>query len=231
MRDYLSALWVHWAALMSGIISVIVGVSLRVGRHVSNAVNAWSDIPDWLFIAVGVVGLFYAGFLTWRDQLNESRTLDQRLKELSVPAFVIDAHNTLGKPVSDSDSIILVLMHITNRGAPSVIKQPIVKVIRDGKELNTQWLGIPPGPIELQQPNGAKAVIQQNQYLLSRAGENPIGRNGAAEGFIWVRVPGLKGDALVGSLVKVTIRDVIDKAYSFESTLGMDNRNLFASPW
>ena len=65
MRNYLSALWGHRVALMSGLVGLLMAVSLRIGRQVSTNIRLWSDIPDWMFICVGAACLFWAGYLTW----------------------------------------------------------------------------------------------------------------------------------------------------------------------
>jgi hypothetical protein len=65
MADYLSALWIHWVALMSGVVSLVLGIGLRVGRRVSSKVRGWTDIPDWIFVIVGALCLFFAGYQAW----------------------------------------------------------------------------------------------------------------------------------------------------------------------
>jgi hypothetical protein len=65
---------------MSGVVGLMLGISLRVGRSFSETINHWSDVPDWLFICVGVFCLFWAGYAAWR---TEHRELEQlKSKEL-----------------------------------------------------------------------------------------------------------------------------------------------------
>ena len=80
MPEYLSALWMHWVALMSGIIGLLIGLGLRIGRRTSETIKGWSDIPDWIFICIGLVGLFWAGYAAWQDKNQALIALEQKLQ-------------------------------------------------------------------------------------------------------------------------------------------------------
>lgn len=79
MGEYLAALLVHWVALMSGIVGLLIGIGLRIGRRTSETIKKWNDIPDWLFICVGIILLFYAGYKAWDDQKKQVDDLKNKL--------------------------------------------------------------------------------------------------------------------------------------------------------
>ncbi len=66
MFEYGSALIGHWVALMSGIVSVAIGVFLRVRQWRSKIEN--SDITNRAFMGVGLLCIFYAGYQAWSDE-------------------------------------------------------------------------------------------------------------------------------------------------------------------
>ena len=81
--EYLAALCTQWVALMSGIVSLLIGIGLRIGRHVSGK-NLF-DIPDWILFCIGIVCLFFAGYKTWNDKDIALIALQEKLK---APEFV-----------------------------------------------------------------------------------------------------------------------------------------------
>jgi hypothetical protein len=82
MAEYLSALWKHWVSLMTGVVGLIVAFCLRIGRNISDKLKYWSDIPDWIFITVGIICLFWAGYATWKDQNKKVTALEKQIDDL-----------------------------------------------------------------------------------------------------------------------------------------------------
>jgi len=64
---------------MSGIFSVLISIGMRIGRRISKTVKTWSDIPDRLFVIIGAICLFLAGYFTWQDQQRKVKELQSSL--------------------------------------------------------------------------------------------------------------------------------------------------------
>jgi hypothetical protein len=65
---------------MSGVIAVLITISLRVGRRISETIKKWSDVPDWIFILIGIGCIFWAGFAAWQDKNLDLIALKEKLK-------------------------------------------------------------------------------------------------------------------------------------------------------
>jgi len=81
MADYIAALWAHWLALMTGIVTLLAGAAIRAIRRFkrgdTDAASALiadasgripeikrhhqylHEIPDWIFIVVGILCMFH----------------------------------------------------------------------------------------------------------------------------------------------------------------------------
>src|SRR5207248_4092492 len=135
-----------------------------------------------------------AMFKTWQKEFHRTSTLQQQLNDLTVPKFVLDLHNAFAKEAGDNDSLVLQLLYISNNGAQSIIKNPTMQVVTPtGKTVSGRWLGVQQQSIKLVQPDGTSVELPPSMYLMSKAGETPIAHNGAAEGYMWWRFPGVKG--------------------------------------
>jgi hypothetical protein len=131
LNEYLAALWMHWVALMSGIVSLLIGIGLRVNRRVS--LNKLADIPDWIFISIGIICLFWAGYNAWDDKNTALITLQEKLK---APEFVGEIQTVI---IGNNNGLPLVAASgiITNpHGPPSgIINWHTFIEFPDGKRL------------------------------------------------------------------------------------------------
>ena len=80
MKEYMSALLAHWVFLMGGIGSLVFGIIVRIGRIFSDVIKEWKDIPDWIFILVGIIFLFIACYKAWQDKNKALVNLQEKLK-------------------------------------------------------------------------------------------------------------------------------------------------------
>lgn len=181
--------WFEIVLLMVGLMSGI----LSLFREVVLIGDPEKAKDGHLFWRCVFIAFIISSAWLWISEHHQTLELQTKLNELTKPELVIDEHQSFVRSLNATDAEILVLMRVTDLGAPTVIKHPEIIVVTKGREIHTQWLGVPVGPIGLQQPNGIVATVRPDQYLMTRAGENPIPHNGAAEGFIWARVAGLKG--------------------------------------
>jgi hypothetical protein len=104
---------------MSGIVAVLIGLGLRMGKYASKAIRQWSDIPDLLFIGVGLFVLLWAGYLTWQDKNKELIALQERLKS---PEFGGNIGGVNSVITSEGIAVVFLNGVITNPvGPPSGI--------------------------------------------------------------------------------------------------------------
>jgi hypothetical protein len=210
-------------ALMSGIFSLFREVVL-----INNPEKAKDGHLFWRCVFITFI---ISAIWLWVSEHQQTMDLRVKLDELTKPQFVIDANQVFAAPINGSDAMILVMLHVTDLGAQSVIKEPKIILAVNGSDLSAQWLGLPDRPIIIQQPNGVAATFPPNEYLMTKAGEKPIDRNGAAEGFIWFRVSGLKGTDFSRATVRGEIHDASNKPYRFETELSSANLNsVFPNP-
>lgn len=82
VQEFARALWRHWASLMSGIVSLFIGISLRV-VHDLGRLPSVSEVPDWVLMTFGVACLFWAEFRVWKDTHHELLRLRNDHSKLS----------------------------------------------------------------------------------------------------------------------------------------------------
>jgi hypothetical protein len=225
MPDYLSALFGHWVASMSGVISLSIGVWLRIRRWRSNSQD--SDIPNKAFLIIGLVFVFYAGYQTWGDEHRKALQLQVNLDALTVPHLVATISSTFVAPSGGTgeNSLVTIEVHIKNTGAPSIAEHFAIAAFRGGKQFKVDVL--PARNIVLyfgpntNSPGGSYSALD---YLPRKAFENPIPHGGATGGFMQAVVSGLKQKetAARGTTLRVTFTDVAGKACQAEYAMGVN---------
>ena len=89
---------------MSGVVSLAIGIALRVGRSVSETMRQWSDTPDWLFICIGVLCLFWVGYAAWQTEHRELERLKSKEVFLATcPDLLIDWSGNGDVPIAISN--------------------------------------------------------------------------------------------------------------------------------
>src|ERR1700683_2939804 len=165
MSDYISALLQHWDSLMSGIVSVAMGVGLRIGKRVSGRMKNWSDVPDWIFVLIGVVCLFFAGYRAWQDQHVRASGFESELKQErdnGRPKLQgrIDGISVAPAGKHNEDSIVSIEGVIKNQGAPSVLDNWDVKLKFSDKEIvKGEPMIMPDQDINLGDDKGATEIV------------------------------------------------------------------------
>ena len=168
---------------MTGLVGLLIGIGLRAGKQVSNDMKSWSDIPDWLFICVGLICLFWAGYATWNDKNQALIALQERLKapELGgnfdiATGFSEKGHrfifvnglitNPLGPPTAITNWEMNVEYpdgHIVKGEAP----------ITSGEDLKIPLVG----------QNGSFLLLAKNYWPDKSV--NPIPAGGSVDGWFW----------------------------------------------
>jgi hypothetical protein len=101
-KDYCAALYGHWIALMSGVISV--------------AITFWEKVRNslgkYVFYAIALMCVFLAGFQAWQDEHRALQTEQARNGNPSLSATIDQYSFTYGR--SDSESIVTIFATIRN---------------------------------------------------------------------------------------------------------------------
>ena len=227
MSDYFSALWVHWVQLMSGVIGLLIGIGLRAGRRVSTTIRSWSDIPDWLFIIIGVVGLFWAGYLAWKDQQDVAIKTTANLTELSMPKLRGNIDFFVSSEAGQELGIMMVVT-IYNTGAPTIVEQyrlliepqggPALPIARPSQLTDEQIWHSP-------EPGGPAFRFLRSESLIDKTVVNPIIKGGSAKGNILFVVQNSGIITRTTPKIKLTLsfRDINNKEWftTTESTLAI----------
>ena len=235
MRDYLSALWSHWVALMSGLAGLLVVMGLRVGRRISPDMRLWPDIPDWLFVGVGIACLLWAGYATWKDTHRALMHLQERLKS---PEFSgeLDLWSVCPTGSRGQDTFIIVTGYIVNQfGPPSaVLSWSITLVFANSKVMQ----GVVPlwnhKDIHLVSASTPKKelILDASKYWPAITSELPIPAGGAKTGWFWAAFRDITTDVIFKEepSIVITFADVVSKkAHKIVRTLNCkDNQPLLA---
>ena len=229
MGKYLAALWAHWVFLMTGTAALFIGLGLRIGRKISKVIKQWSDVPDWIFIVIGLVCIFFAGYGAWKDKNDALIALQERLRS---PELVGEIDQIMGKE-SNGQSLIIVAGTIRNpTGPPSgIIGWKILIEFPSGKKVTGEipmWTGkdyrIPISSLK------GEFILRANNYW-PRIGYNPIVGGGVLAGWFWSTFPGVDFKKAYNehALIVVEVRDsVANKTHRFTHILeeGIHSGNL-----
>lgn len=183
MAEYLSALWAHWAALMSGLVGLLMGIFLRIGRRMSATIKKWIDIPDWVFICIGLICLFWAGYAAWQDKNLELITLQGRLKspEFSGHLSTISSGSVNGCPIIVVDGVL------TNPvGPPSAaINWKMIVEFPNGQTIigETPFLSL--NDIQSRIRGGKVSLVWKVADYWPTKGASPTPTGGSLYGWFW----------------------------------------------
>jgi hypothetical protein len=225
MRTYLSALWGHWVALMSGLVGLLLAVGLRIGRQVSADIRLWSDIPDWLFICVGAACLFWAGYATWNDTHRALVSLQERLRS---PEFTGEVNFLSVCPAGsrDQDTFVIVMGSIVNHfGPPSAVLSWSMKLaftdtriiqgavpLWNGKDIH----------LETAAPSKRAVTLNADGYWPRTASENPIPAGGIKSGWFWSDFKDITRDMILESTPSLVIE--------FTDAIAKNTHRIVVSP-
>jgi hypothetical protein len=220
MGEYLAALWIHWVALMSGVIGLLIGVGLRVGRRLSETIRHWSDLPDWIFICIGIVCLFFAGYFTWQDKNEALIALQEKLKAPTFNAQVA----TVFIGYRGNQPLVIISGIISNPAGPasSIIAWRISVEFPNGEKergiipaQDEKDLKIPiPGSVP---PN---AVIFKASDYWPKTSQTPIAAGGALVGWCSAVFPNLDMEKAYEehALIVVEVEDAVaNKIHRFST--------------
>ncbi len=255
MLEYFPALWVHWVALMTGIVSLLLSSGVRIirwsvhqrgepSRLINPSVPAIlsqrsmrkkiSEFPAWVLVVVGITGLFWAGFQTWRDEHLALKSAQKTLEELSSPKLVGSIEQTVigesSDPALRGKTMVLFWMRIMNLGADSIASSYRLKVyLTDGKVFHTDI----PERIQktLRFQTGQILKDTTGTAIYEKTSEAPIVRGSAKFGLLQFVVWGESSREFQkpGTRYSVDFADVNGKIYTAEHVLTTSGQGQFLS--
>jgi hypothetical protein len=166
MVDYGLALMAHWVALMSGIVSIAIGVWLRVRRWRKQIEG--SDITNNAFLAVGVSCLFVAGYQTWLDEHKAVQQLTAKINDLSKPKFVVEIPQSINhyQPTDDT-TVAFLAVAITNQGADSSVIGYHAHFHSPSLDSDVDIAHLV-GAVSLPMPGGMELTLKDDNYIYNK---------------------------------------------------------------
>jgi hypothetical protein len=206
MPEYLAAIWAHWVALMSGVVGLLLGIGMRVGRQISERLRRWTDIPGWIFIIVGVLCILYAGYQTWSDEHTSLLSLQ---RSLASPEFPVEVGPAFVGTYDPGNFLLLVMQGdvLNPHGPPSAgVHFKMTIEMNDG----TVYTEVEPvnavGDTYLPpfRNTGHGAMLPHNNFLPLKLAD-PIPAGGVASFWYLCVFRGLTQDKFTGSHAKAII--------------------------
>lgn len=212
--SFLTAVLSHWIALMSGVVSLGIGLWQRA-RH--------SKLTDKIFWSVAGVCFSLAIFLAWRDEHTSQLTTKKELEEVTNPAaprfraeieqVIVEDNHSLG------GATVFVLLSVRNLGADSIAEKFLLHIRASDLEYKngpTEFTGETP----LTLPDGSKITLRRQDSLGVKASE-PVRHGALIRGWLMFVMPKVKADALrePGTYYEVSFADVVNKQLSVTYTM------------
>jgi hypothetical protein len=207
LSAYLNALWPHlWWYLTCGPLAVeeLFDPVLRIyGIDIDRYIARGRVTP--LLILLAFLGVFYSGFLAWRDADSARRQGSKQLEDLTRPQFIADITKVSVERFQARTDLIRLLVHITirNLGVESSIGGWQLKVVPP--QPATPYLQTADGWLNREERDGnllnLTTVIRKNEIIL---------------GWLLCQGPSdqLGLHAGQGPAVQVLFKDAYDRTYS-----------------
>jgi hypothetical protein len=136
---FVNAVRGHWEAIaLGGMGTIVVGFSPTFLRWIGDAL-AWSQlktidsIPATVLWGIGLIGIFCACFLAWRDQYTARVDALVKIRELSEPQLQGSIEQIAWGTNAGALNIFLNLT-ISNLGAPSIVDNYDVSLVATGRQ-------------------------------------------------------------------------------------------------
>lgn len=227
---FLRAVFWGWAGLMtSGIIGVGFAVWALVGK-----------LPAFIFGLVGIVAIFVACYMVWRDErlkrfeiekklaekqediskntLTISKLTQELLEEKSknIPKLVPSLSWFATSPNStnnEKETVILFELGVSNLGMPSIATKWQLVITVDGKDSEPYKPKHFPKTLTLDR--GFEEIVLSNEDAIYNKTSNPIATGSQVIGLLYFSVPYSKGQIdKEETILTVNFQDVIGENYS-----------------
>ena len=214
--EYCSGLFDHWVALMSGVISLAIGIFLRVGHRLGK-LSHFSDATDLCFVAIGLICLFIAGYRTWLDE-HRALLTERQFNEPKLSATI--QSTAIGQPYGQPDetSIVLVI-DVMNAGADSIADHWNLAVKIGDDLYSPRPMGLDPtAVVAVMDTSGNRITYSGAQALYNVSVKAPIPRGGKVIGILMYTLPIRHTEAQQGRLQLIlTFTDVRGRVLTAEN--------------
>jgi hypothetical protein len=201
LLDFLLAVLSHWVSLMSGLVSVIIGLWLRV--------RGGKDIRSDVFLLVALLCIFFACFLAWRGEHRSSLALME--SELPKLSGSIDQVAILRLP--EGPTGIMMWVTVRNSGAPSIADNYRLEYhALSGLRIPLTLEAAPPAVIF-----DGKKIDTGKEAIYDKTAEQPIPRGGTRRGMAFSRTDLPLATFHDATKFVLTFRDISGKMISITS--------------
>ena len=211
---------------MSGVVSLLLGLVLRLKRRI-NPQKILTEIPDWVFISIGLLCLFVAGFQAWNDKNTALISLQERLKSPEL----IGELSALMDGSFNGVPIIVVGGTIRNPlGPPSgVVGWKMNLEFPDGRKISGESMLLTGKDyvVPLTRFKGKTITLKNNKYWPAVC-EQPIPAGGSESGWFLSTFNGLNLEEarINNALVVLEVHDAVaNKTFKFKIPMVYENNN------
>jgi len=180
LQLFLSAVWDNWVAVMSGVISLLIGIYEKIKDK---------TIKSSIFFFVAFLCVFIAFFMAWRDEHRMVITLENRFKS---PEFHTRI-SAINSGIHNSYAMISVTCEIRNPfGPPSALHSwSMYLKFADGTIVKGETPPFSGENITAPAPPPLKGlfVLPADRYLPLYTGRQPIQAGGLVDGWTWAVFP------------------------------------------
>lgn len=216
MGEWVAALWVHWVTLMSGVVSLLVGLWYRFGP-------SRRDLTNRAFIGVGAACIMLASYQAWMDE-HQALLAERVLHSPRLEIELLEA--SLFSKLDDPNSTgILLIANLNNRGAPSVASHWELDVEIPNNPMLKADLGyMKTDEIRMQRFPGDPEMRQlfASDLLYDKAGSNPIPTGGSVTGWLLFFLDGIPyhKSEHPSSVLTLRFQDIAGHVYTVRKPLG-----------
>lgn len=208
---------------MSGIVSIAIGLWLRVRRWRKNIEGA--DITNKAFLGVGFCCVLFAGYQTWEDQRKKVVQLSAELDALTIPKISGEIGSIIEGGKLPSPIVFTIAATLHNQGAPSILDHWRGELkFPDGKFISGYEIPPPdPGGVYILYFGKDKTTWRTlaEQDHLTGAMSHPIVQGGGLSGWIQFLFKVTRKQA-ADAIFVLTFRDVTGKQYTVERHIGAE---------
>jgi hypothetical protein len=210
LLSFLVAVASHWVALMSGIVSLLITIVLRIRKV---------EPRDKIFWSIAALCFLFAFFLTWRDEhtslidtkqqlLKEKDQNSPRLSGKIEPVIIVDSGNAKGTQ-------IFINLSILNTGGTSIADSFLLEIKSPDFQFKNSPAEFPKEytlPIEEKKSN----ITLHSQDSIEEKTAKAIERGHLVQGWLRFVVDGIKPEIIRRPKTQFTVsfKDVLRQTYS-----------------
>jgi hypothetical protein len=226
-RIFIVSVWNHWEARFGTIFAVAVATIQAVILNFGDPtkIPGWvKALPPWLWLAIGVLFIFWSCYAAWKDQYVGFSALQQKLES---PRFVFDINTRCWGQLNGHFSMTLGVSITNPTGPPAALHDWEMEIEHEGHI--SRGVFPPPRNQNMQVPTpgyrDAHFVFSRADYLMFLT-LDPIPSGGVKAGWILAVFDDIPAGSRISGSVTLTAHDAInEKAHSGRADFGMSPDN------